>query len=275
MRIRKFVLGLCAVMMFSGAIVASQGMSEAVMAKGLKAPLVSDAGYGENGFKNSTKKLYLELSSTNKKFTGYKIYKRVKGTKKWKLAATVNKKKNFYTDKKVKAGKTYQYKVKCFYKSKKKVVYSKYSNIEKISAVNYDGKYTAKLLGTDVEKKEITLSVTSHKYNGNTIFKKTEESVIKENKKEAPFTFTQYSLDQKTWKDIPEKGIKVKAGKTIYLKGVVTENEKSVKFAEIDAKKAHLVFGDTEIKYEGCTGCHNDFSINFENGTGWAVSDWD
>ena len=57
MRIRKFVLGLCAVMMFSGAIVASQGASTVAMAKGLKAPLIHDAGYGENGFKNSTKKL--------------------------------------------------------------------------------------------------------------------------------------------------------------------------------------------------------------------------
>ena len=285
MRIRKIILGLCSIMMFSGAIVASQGASTVAMAKGLEKPIVLkviDAGGRKDGIRNSTKELQVEIrSNCKKKNIGYKLYRRLKGTKKWKLVKTgkkkgwikIGKKKKkgwIYTDKKVKAGKVYQYKAKVFYKTKKKTVYSKFSNIQEIGTYNYDGKYSVQLLGIDSGEKEISFSIKSHKHNGTIIFYKSEEARWTEMKSEEIniFTLTQSRLVNKTWIDIPKNGIKLKKGKKIYLKGVVTESD-IINFDDTNFEEVLIGFGDGDTKYLGNQEGHNIFTINFKEGTGY------
>ena len=66
------------------------------------------------------------------KAKGYQIYKYT--GKKWKRIKTINKKSTLaYTDKKVKAGKTYKYKIRSYSVVSGKKIYSSFSSVRKVS----------------------------------------------------------------------------------------------------------------------------------------------
>ena len=65
---------------------------------------------------------------------GYQIYRY--DARKWKLYKTVRNTVNTFTDKKVKAGKTYKYKVRAYAKVNGKNIYSKFSSVHTISMKN-------------------------------------------------------------------------------------------------------------------------------------------
>ena len=66
------------------------------------------------------------------KAKGYQIYKYT--GKKWKRIKTINKKSTLaYTDKKVKAGKTYKYKIRSYSIISGKKIYSSFSSVRKVS----------------------------------------------------------------------------------------------------------------------------------------------
>ena len=66
------------------------------------------------------------------KAKGYQIYKYT--GKKWKRIKTINKKSTLaYTDKKVKAGKTYKYKIRSYSIVSGKKIYSSFSSVRKVS----------------------------------------------------------------------------------------------------------------------------------------------
>lgn len=83
----------------------------------------------------------LSISKKNKKavlkwnkkngYKGCKIYRSTKKNGKYKCVKSISKKTS-YTDKKVKKGKTYYYKVKIFTKQGTKIYYSRYSKVKKI-----------------------------------------------------------------------------------------------------------------------------------------------
>ena len=70
--------------------------------------------------------------SCTPKAKGYQIYKYT--GKKWKRIKTINKKSTLaYTDKKVKAGKTYKYKIRSYSIVSGKKIYSSFSSVRKVS----------------------------------------------------------------------------------------------------------------------------------------------
>ena len=70
--------------------------------------------------------------SCTPKAKGYQIYKYT--GKKWKRIKTINKKSTLaYTDKKVKAGKTYKYKIRSYSVVSGKKIYSSFSSVRKVS----------------------------------------------------------------------------------------------------------------------------------------------
>ncbi len=64
--------------------------------------------------------------------TGYEIYRSTKAKKGFKKVGSVNSKKTTFVNKKLKAGKTYYYKIRAFVKVKGKNYYSKYSAVSKV-----------------------------------------------------------------------------------------------------------------------------------------------
>lgn len=81
-----------------------------------------------------------EISWTNQKGKGTMIYRAQKKKGKYKLIKKTSK--AFYTDKKLKAKKTYYYKIRYYNKKGKKITYSKFSKVQKV------GKYVKPMLPT-------------------------------------------------------------------------------------------------------------------------------
>lgn len=64
---------------------------------------------------------------------GYQVYRYDAAKRKWKLYKTIKGSKNTFTDKKVKAGKKYKYKIRAYGVADGKTIYSKFSSIHTIS----------------------------------------------------------------------------------------------------------------------------------------------
>lgn len=78
---------------------------------------------------NSSAKLIWERAS---RAQGYEIYRK-SGSGKWKRVKTVKSSKTVtYTDKKLKSGKTYQYKIRSYRKAEGKKIYSKFTSVYKV-----------------------------------------------------------------------------------------------------------------------------------------------
>ena len=87
-------------------------------------------GYKLKSIKKKNKKAVLKWNKKNG-YKGCKIYRSTKKNGKYKCVKSISKKTS-YTDKKVKKGKTYYYKVKIFTKQGTKIYYSRYSKVKKI-----------------------------------------------------------------------------------------------------------------------------------------------
>lgn len=88
----------------------------------------------------------------------YQIYRYDSTKKKWKLYKTVKKSKNTFTDKKVKAGRTYKYKIRACGTLSGRTIYSKFSSVHKISLKKptVKGNYKAQsVYGPGLNSKEL------------------------------------------------------------------------------------------------------------------------
>ncbi|MCR5704734.1 MAG: hypothetical protein K6G85_08930 [Eubacterium sp.] len=236
--------------------------------------LASYLGDDLNSYVNSPKKLRINIErGMGVAPSGYIIYRKTEGDKKYKKVTTLKAENEYYyesfLDKTVKGGKTYYYKAKAFYKADKKTYYSKMSKKLKLMAVNFVGSYAANYLGT--KNNEITFSWTSKKYNANTVVKKTLGTIYFDGteKDGLGFNLTQYSFDNKTWKSIPDKGVTIKAGKTVYFKGT-SEIPKGY-----TAEKATIEFGDKDIFYNSGKTVDYTFTLDFSKKQATAMPDWD
>ena len=89
---------------------------------------------------------------------GYQVYRYDAKKKKWKLYKTLKSGKNTFTDKKVKAGKTYKYKVRAYGSLGGKTIYSKFSSVHTISLKKptVKGNYKAgSVYGPSLNNKEL------------------------------------------------------------------------------------------------------------------------
>lgn len=165
--------------------------------------------------------------------TAFEIYRREKGTKKYKKIKTVKVKDGCcqfeYVDKKVTKGKTYFYKVRAYKKIKGKKLYGKYSKPEKITAINTEATYTVQNDTKENGKtKSIVVGLTSNEGNADTIFSfnpKSEYNYIDYCYWEDEYSDStivelvpvKYSYDNVNWNSFPDKGVKLSEYQTVYI----------------------------------------------------------
>ncbi len=180
---------------------------------GVSRPCWHDYASSDAAFSTSYIDLWGFRESEGLAAKGIQIYRKVKGGS-YKKIKTIKKQSFTFRDKKVKKGKTYYYKMRSYGTYKGKKIYSPWSETLKRFAGNKVGKFTSKIISSDMESVEIKL--TSDKYNS--ALKMSPDAFFfrdGDEEEEVGLTITKYSLDGKAWKK-PEK-ITLKAGQSIYL----------------------------------------------------------
>ncbi|MFQ9515215.1 MAG: hypothetical protein ACLRZ9_05240 [Eubacterium sp.] len=260
---------------------------------GLTTPEIQNAGYGE-GYHNSAKKLYLYArEDCGMEPTGYVFYRKEVGGKSYKKIGTKNGEKDVFVDNSVKGGKTYRYKVKSYLKIGEKTYYSKKSKYIQMSAVNFTCSYKVKALSNPSgNSNTISWKLKSNKkYNGDTVIKPGDGSYQYRKNKNSDIliydcAMKKYSLDNKTWIDIPKKGIILKAKQTIYLQCELSENDElsngekasDINFVSDTLCESQIEFMTGGIEYKGSYFCATDYTeatLNFVTGHGSAYLEWD
>lgn len=131
-----------------------------------------------------------------------------------------------YSDKTVTKGKTYSYKIRTYKKLNGKKIYSKYSNVIKLTAVNRDASYTIlDYTKTNGMTKSIIVGLRSDEGNGDTLFiSKWADSVHYEYRKKENEDYdykelvpVKYSYDNENWNVFPDKGIKILEHQVVYI----------------------------------------------------------
>lgn len=200
--------------------------------------------------------------------SGVELYRKTGGNK-YKKIKTINVKKNQYTlkytDRNVKKGKTYYYKLRYYKVVKGKKVYSEYSQPLKLSAVNYIGDYTMKTLTKgDQQVNSLEFSLTSNKGNGTITFKSGSRDYYSYSYTEKnsgdyitmDMSLTAYSFDNKNWVTDFDK-VKLKEGKTIYLRFQKGAADSDFYFAQDSSLYIY------SVDYSGLYyGCGMDFLTN-------------
>lgn len=193
--------------------------------------------------------------------SGVELYRKTGGNK-YKKIKTMNLKKNQYTlkytDRNVKKGKTYYYKLRYYNVVKGRKVYSEYSRPLKLSAVNYIGDYTMKTLTKgDQQVNSLEFGLTSNKGNGTMTFKSGsgEYSYCYTEKNSGDYitmdmSLTAYSFDNKNWVTDFDK-VSLKEGKTIYLRFQKGAADSDFYFAQDSSLSIYSV--DYSGLYYGCS----------------------
>ena len=208
---------------------------DAVCWSGIATPAWDDYAYAESGCSPT----YIELDvlgGGGLKPDGYKVYRKAKGARSYKLIKKIKRKSYqlLWKDKTVKTGKAYYYKVSSYRKIGKKVLHSKKSESILRYAVNYNGKYkvstsqeSAEQVSSEQNENQMTITLTSDSKNGESVFTMydlyygmlfLEDPSAKDQL--LRYKIKEYSLDGETWKEVKETSdkIKLKAGKTIYFR---------------------------------------------------------
>lgn len=159
----------------------------------------------------------------------FEIYRK-EGTGKYKKIKTVKAKGRGYryleySDKTVTKGKTYSYKIRTYKKLNGKKIYSKYSNVIKLTAVNRDASYTIlDYTKTNGKTKSIMVGLMSDEGNGDTLFTSAWDVVSyryrkKENKNYVykEIIPVKYSYDNENWNVFPDEGIKIVEHQIVYI----------------------------------------------------------
>lgn len=225
-----------------------------IVSAGLDTPEIRGAGYSK---KKNRLKILID-SGYGLQPTGVDVYRKEVGKKNYKRIKVKKAGKNKVADEKAKRGKVYKYKVKTYIKIGEKKYYSKRSNILTSDTTNYGGRYKVKLLNNKgTATSTISFKVKSNnKYNANTFFNPGgalyfHRNSKKENQGRYDIKFTKYSLDNKTWKKIPKKGIVLKAKKTVYLQCEVYEDNLKdlaiINFGDGKPYESYIFFGESEF----------------------------
>ena len=153
--------------------------------------------------------------------TGYQIYRKEAGTSKYKKIKTLktNNKHIVWTDKNVKSGKGYYYKVRAYRKTGKKTVYSKKSKGFLRYAINFNGQYA---VSTKTDDDSLTIKLTSSVNNGDTVFTMAElyYNYIQKGSAGDGYIARYYSTDGSNWIAITDqqKDIKLDPGKSLWIR---------------------------------------------------------
>lgn len=160
--------------------------------------------------------------------TAYEIYRK-EGSSSWKMIKTVKSKGadgGFeYIDTTVSKGKTYRYKFRSYKKTGGKKLYSKYSDVVKLTAVYRDPHYSLQVsTPSNSLNKSIVVGLTSRDGNGNTTLTKPMNLIEYTYRKTASGNIeyvdlipVKYSYDNVNWQAFPQEGISFRENRTVYV----------------------------------------------------------
>lgn len=149
--------------------------------------------------------------------TGYEIYRKKDGTKKYKRIKRIKAKRlDSWKDTSVEAGEYYYYKVRSYLKRGKKTYWGKMSETRYMGAINYEGRFKVQMeSGEDT----MVLKVTSDLLNGkiSAIIDAGEGFPAKE--ENVCYTVEKYSDDGENWKPVTKDGhlFRVKPGESFWI----------------------------------------------------------
>lgn len=229
---------------------------------GLAVPDLMNIGYGEF-YTNSKNCLFLFYQ----KYYGadpssYVVYRKAKGEQSYKKIKVkiVEKGKDtsVFKDTTVKPGTTYYYAIKTRKKTNGKYRYSKYSNIIRIPAVNFNGTFKLEVFRDETMTDEIVVKMTSDQFNGALTFRRwiVEDGSASEDLDDR--TLYAYSNDGKIWTRYTSGTFKLYAGGTIFLK---------FKGKDINRDKS-ITFDEGSVDYDGPGNGKASLSLNLVNNTG-------
>lgn len=140
--------------------------------------------------------------------TGYKVYRKTVSSDYKKIATVKSKEFSFsYTDKKVKEGKNYYYKIRAYRELNGQTLYSNYTDELELTATP-TGNYTAEVLTQEGETDEIVIALTSAQDNKKTVLDLWQwiyyiwqegEDYWKSNSKRYDLDLKEYSFDNISW----------------------------------------------------------------------------
>ena len=184
-----------------------------------------------------------------------------------------------YRDMTAKAGCVYSYVVNTYMEKNGKKMYGVWSNGQNVVAGNTNGSYKVKCYtkAKTTNKNKLTVKFrlkNTNQNNGRTVLVKKQKTYVYQKSKKSKeyrykFKLTKYSVDNKTWKKIPNKGIEMPR-KGIYLKGVIMAKKK-IRFATKNVRTSNI---GGIIKYDGNTGDADYSYIDFVKKKGKAVSEY-
>ena len=168
--------------------------------------------------------------------TGYEVYRKEVGAKKYTLVKKVNlKKANLkyafrWKDTSVKAGQYYYYKVRSYRKFGKKVYRSKMSRPARLGATYYEGQFQV-LAETD--DKTMTLQLISDPWNGILCADLNAERGFVTEQQDMCYMVESYSLDKKEWIPVDkwEYSVWVKPGQSLWIR--FEKKQDSEKYREL------------------------------------------
>lgn len=207
------------------------------------------------------------------------LYRKAEGTKKYKkikkIKIDLDKERDQIwkriSDKTVKAGKKYYYKVKLYYKANNKKYYSKVSSPLKMWAVDDKPKYNVECMTSPFTwdckknpngKHDFVLRITDKKCNGKTILTNDNSSYncvhdyYAFEGQACDYDIVEYSYDNKNWIKMTDKGFVLSKKKDVYVKYILTpdemQKEKIIKFggASKDSKLICHNFGYCGVRME-------------------------
>lgn len=225
--------------------------------------------------KQTVTKIYLGAFTNGKGVepTGFQVYKKASFKKDFRLLKPEKLDKNTFCDKLVTPGRSYIYKIRSYKKVGKKTVYSPFSKELTFTTVNQNCKLSAITFteeGKDVDT--FTMKLSSYDgYNGVAKINKTCEYFYTNNKENSFCSgeVISYSLDNKTWLDMPAEGVDLDCNKAIYLKIKLTPKEgELLYFGGVTSETSLLTRLVTYTGTSGHTG--DDGDINLTTGIGYA-----
>ena len=187
--------------------------------------------------------IYFSGGTAGISINGFEIYRK-EGSSKYKKIKTIKVKEGIdyfdYTDKKVKRGKTYFYKVRTYRIVYGKKQYSKFSNVIKLRAVKCHPTYTVQnLVKGEGKTKSIVVGLTSNKGNGDILFKKDNSYNYYNDSTFYYLVAVKYSLDNVNWIPFPDNGVKISEYQTIYIM-FEEENGNEIDFYSKSAKSSGI-----------------------------------
>lgn len=207
--------------------------------------------------------LRTQFNSGGMKPTGYILERKTDGAS-YKRIANVkyaNNKSGKFTDKNVKTGVRYTYRLRPYVRYKGKTMYGAYSSAFSRRLANSTGTYAVTLIESMTSGDIITLKLVSDKNNGPLVFRLGQATYLRsddtDGENEDGAKIIKYSTDGATWKSYVRDKVKLDPGKTLYLQ------YKSTTGRDFDTSVDFMLTNDDspDVTYNDLRSCVLDIHI--------------